>query len=104
MVDALDECDEPYNLMEALKEISDSAPGYLEVLVSSRHIIRVNDVFPDFLQVDVNASASKADMKEYIQVEVTEREKYRRLLGGNDPKTEQRLVDVLNKQSNGMYV
>lgn len=103
MIDALDECDQPEKLLGFLRDVSHSAPGKLELLVTSRHDVEVKDKFPDCGQVDLNTAASAADMLTFIKKEVQDREDDERLLKGNRPDLEEKLIKLLDEKAGGMY-
>ena len=106
MIDALDECDKPMDLLAALEEVYNNALGKLEILVTSRHEVDVMkiDAFNNCHQINLNTSITREDMKKFISLEVRGAKKHARLLGGKYPDLEERLVDVLNKKAVGMYV
>jgi hypothetical protein len=103
MIDALDECDEPKELLKALRDASRVVPGGLELLVSSRHEVYVDKKFSNPIVVDLNESVPEADMIIYITTEVSEREEDERILGGKHPDLEDRLIDILCMRAGGMY-
>jgi hypothetical protein len=103
MIDALDECDEPKELLKALRDASRVRPGGLELLVSSRYEVRVKKKFSNAVIVDLDQSLSDTDMITYITTEVKDREKDERILEGKHPDLEDRLIEILCKRAGGMY-
>lgn len=103
MIDALDECDDPKELLKALRDASRVIPGGLELLVSSRHEVHVDEKLPKAVIVDLGESVSEADMITYITTEVNDREKDERILKGKHPDLEDRLTEILCRRAGGMY-
>lgn len=103
MIDALDECDEPKELLKALRDASRVMPGGLELLVSSRHEVHVIEKLSNAVIVDLGQSVSDTDMITYITTEVKDREKDERILKGKHPDLEDRLIEILCKRAGGMY-
>jgi hypothetical protein len=103
MIDALDECDEPEELLKVLRDASRVIPGCLELLVSSRHNVRVNIKLPSAVIVDLGRSVPETDMVTYITTEVKGPEKEERILEGEYPNLEDRLVAILCGRAGGMY-
>lgn len=103
MIDALDECDEPKELLKALRDASQVKPGALELLMSSRHEVRVDDKLSNAVIVDLGQSVSETDMVTYITTEVNDREKDERILEGEHPDLEDRLIKILCRRAGGMY-
>ncbi|KAI0551501.1 hypothetical protein F4679DRAFT_582339 [Xylaria curta] len=103
VIDALDECDEPKELLKILRNISQMAPGGLSLLVSSRNSVRVQEKFDQLVEVDLAKSMNKADMYTYVVTEIKEREKDERLLRGEHPDLEDKLIEILLRKANGMF-
>ncbi len=103
LIDALDQCDYPAELLEILRDASRESPGQLELLVSSRDRVRVEEIIPDVSTVDINTSIPANDIVEYITTEVKRREKYKRLLKGRDEKLEDELIRILCGKAGCMY-
>jgi hypothetical protein len=102
MIDALDECDEPKELLKALRDTSSDMQGGLELLVSSRHEVDVYNKFPNAVIVDLVRSVSNTDMITYITTEVKDREEDERILKGKHPGLENRLIKILDERAGGM--
>jgi len=104
MIDALDECDRPDLLLEALAKVYTNAPEKLEILMTSRHEVRVEeiDAFKECWDLDLNTSLTYADMKNFIDLEVRGAAKYSRLLKGERPDLEEKLIEVLDEKAGGM--
>lgn len=103
MVDALDECDEPWELLNALLAASQDMPSGLELLVSSRHEVPVNEIFPEAVRVDLDGSVSETDMVMYITTEVRGRKEGQRILKGKRRDLEDKLIEILYRRAGGMY-
>lgn len=103
MIDALDECDQPKELLKVLRDVSQDVPDRLELLVSSRYEVSVDDKFPNAIIVDLNESVPRGEMTTYIDTEVRDREGDERLLRGNHPDLEERLINILCRRAGGMY-
>jgi hypothetical protein len=103
MIDALDECDEPKELLKALRGASRAMPGGLELLVSSRYEVHVDEKLSNAVIVDLGESVSETDMITYITTEVDDREKDERILKGKYPDLEGRLIEILCRRAGGMY-
>ncbi|KIW94160.1 uncharacterized protein Z519_05476 [Cladophialophora bantiana CBS 173.52] len=103
MIDALDECDDPKELLKVLRNLAEIAPGRLELLVSSRHSIHVRERLDRVVEVDVQQLMPKAEMLTYIETEIKERKTDERLLKGKRPDLEDRLIVILNERANGMF-
>ncbi|KAJ5678666.1 Ankyrin repeat-containing protein [Penicillium macrosclerotiorum] len=104
IIDALDECDAPKTLLKALKDASEVIPGGLEVLVSSRHEVHVDEKIPNVVIINLTKSSSETDMITYIQTEVNERDDDERLLKGKHPDLETRLIEILGRRAGGMFI
>ncbi|KAF8857268.1 ankyrin [Acephala macrosclerotiorum] len=103
MIDALDECDEPKELLKVLRDASRVMPGGLELLVSSRHEVRVDEKLSNAVIVDLGQSVSDSDMITYITTEVNDREEDERILKGKYPDLENRLIEILCRRAGGMF-
>jgi hypothetical protein len=102
MIDALDECDEPKELLRALRDASLVMPGGLELLLSSRHGVRVDKKLSNAIILDLNRSVSDTDMITYITTEVNDREEDERILEGKHRDLEDRLIEILCRRAGGM--
>ena len=103
MIDALDQCDKPEELLKVLRDVPHQSPGRLELLVSSQDYVQVEDKFPDVEEVYVNTSMPKDDMVTYITAEVKGREKDERLLKGQEEELEDELIQLLIEKAGNMY-
>lgn len=102
MIDALDECDDPRELLRILRRAYEVTPGGLELLVSSRYEVHVDDKFPGAATIDIRGDLSETDMDTYIITEVYDRDQDDRLLKGNHPDLEDRLIKILHNRAGGM--
>jgi hypothetical protein len=103
MIDALDECDEPKELLKVLRDASRVMSGGLELLVSSRYEVRVDERLSNVVIVDLGKSVSETDMITYITTEVNDREEDERISKGKYPDLETRLIEILCGRAGGMY-
>ncbi|KAL2070965.1 hypothetical protein VTL71DRAFT_13991 [Oculimacula yallundae] len=89
MIDALDE-----TCLQALK-----------LLVSSRNDVEVNKAFDNasLARVELLGGVSQPDMDVYIISEVNKSEKHERLLEGESPELEGKLIKILCQRANGMF-
>jgi hypothetical protein len=103
MIDALDECDEPKELLKALRDASLIMPGGLELLVSSRYEVHVDEKLSNAVIVDLSPSVSNVDIITYITTEVSDREEDERILKGKHLDLKDRLIEILYRRAGGMY-
>jgi hypothetical protein len=103
MIDALDECDDPEELLKVLQDASWKMPDRLELLVSSRYEVHVDEQLSTAVIVDLGRSVSDTDMFTYITTEVKDRAEAKKILKGKRPDLENRLIEILHKRAGGMY-
>ena len=71
IIDALDECKDPDELLKALFDLSESSNGkHLELLLASRHEVDIAGWFPDCQSVDVNERMPIDEMERFISMEI----------------------------------
>ena len=102
MIDALDQCDKPAELLKILRDISRGSPSGLELLVSSQGYVEVDKKLPQVVEIDVNASMPADDMSTYVTMQVKGREKDERLLEGEYEELEDQLIETLCDKSGNM--
>ncbi|XWX01232.1 hypothetical protein V2A60_009258 [Cordyceps javanica] len=102
-VDALDECDQPRELLKTLRDASQDNPHALELFVSSRREVDVKDKLPQAVMIDLNELKTSGDMVRYINAEVLEREKDERILRGEREDLENKLIRILCGRAGGMF-
>lgn len=107
VVDALDECEYDRLLHSLMKMVSKSTPKPIKFFFSSRTNVTLPKGFPTWekLKLDSQKNLTGEDMKKYIQTEVKDREMLgfaSRLLRGEHPALEDRLVEVLTRRAQGM--
>ena len=100
VVDALDECEDPDELLLYLKEVEEGNPGKTRLFLSSRMHVGVSKIYESCLSVST-PGGNKADLGFYVWNEVKNRKK-RRLLDGKRPDLETRLIETLSRQAQGM--
>ena len=100
VIDALDECEDPDELLLSLKEVEEGNPRRTRLFLSSRMHVRVSKIYESCVIIST-PGANEADLAFYIRNEVGNR-KTRRLLDGKRPDLEGRLIGTLTRQSQGM--
>ena len=100
ILDALDECEKPYELLRELKTIAKSNTGQIKLFVSSRLNVNVNSVVILHRKIDIQSQGTSKDMDIFLHTEVKQRD--RRLLKGRYPDLEDRLIEVLRDRAQGM--
>lgn len=110
IIDALDECEDADTLLLHLKHLYDNIPNarnLIKIFFSSRYNIDVAEYFSDCekLELETCRYLKYDDMKFYIETQIKDRKTLllgSRLLKGKYPELENRLIDVLLKNSRGM--
>ena len=100
VIDALDECDDPDELVLCLKEVEDGNPCRTRLFFSSRMHVKVSKIYESCIIVPT-PGGNEADLAFYIWNEVENR-KTRRLLDGKRPDLEGRLTETLTRSAQGM--
>ncbi len=100
VIDALDECEDPEELLLCLKEVEEGNPYKTRLFLSSRMHVRVSKIYESCISVST-PGGNEADLVFYIRNEVENR-KTRRLLDGKRPDLEACLVETLTRQAQGM--
>ena len=75
MIDALDQCDKPTELLKVLRDAATQYPDQIELLVTSQGYVQVEKKLSDIVIVDVNTSIPGDDMLTYVTTEVKGRER-----------------------------
>ena len=101
VIDAIDECAEPYTILRCLHGLIQNATDLLKIFVSSRSCIDVSAVFSDCYRVNIEGQDTSLDMYSYTANEVKES---KRLLDGKAPELEDRLIETLINHAQGMWV
>lgn len=99
IIDALDECSDPLELLSNLNDIASSANSNTKFFFSSRMNVDIREEFPQCAKVEIN-SRSNQDIEIYVKTEVKTRK--RRLLHGKAPELEDRLIKILTHRAQGM--
>lgn len=107
IIDALDECENYSRLLLWLKAASNDSLGALKFFFSSRTNVKLLNDFPSWEKVELDSKKELTveDMKVYIRTQVQDRETMgigRRLLGGEYPELEERLIETLTYRAQGM--
>ncbi len=100
VIDALDECDDPDELLVCLKEVEEGRPCKIRLFLSSRLHVRVSKFYENCKTVSAT-EGNGADLVFYIRNEVENR-KTRRLLDGKRPDLEACLIQTLTRRAQGM--
>ena len=98
LIDALDECEDPEDLLLCLKEVEDDNSCRTRLFLSSRMHVNVSKIYENIVPTP---GGNEADLVFYIRNEVGNR-KTRRLLDGKRPDLEGRLIETLTRQAQGM--
>lgn len=103
-IDALDECDDPEKVLDVLGSVSAIGKGTVKIFATSRtEVLRLaKGEFPDACFLELDELSTRVDMETYIQREVRERKPYLRLLRGERPDLEDRLIELLSQRAGGM--
>jgi hypothetical protein len=102
IIDALDECSNPKELLSRLHTIASKAPNKVKLCFSGREDVNVRDFFKGCTFVQINSGLTSSDVKFFVETEVKGRQGALRLLGGKYPKLEDQLVTVLCERAQGM--
>jgi hypothetical protein len=107
VIDALDQCCDPLQLLLRLSTLSAGPNGSLRFIFSSRPNVDVPKAFPSPKKLDLDASAglTEEDMMEFVRSQVIDREELKigtRLLNGKRPDLEERLIEVVAGRAQGM--
>ena len=114
IIDALDECEEADALLLHREELLAAAGGHifdshylLNVVIFSRHeVVLPNSILqPQIVVLEQHRDHTMQDMEKYIKTQVRDREDLKlgyRLLRGEYPNLEKRLIDILVRQAQGM--
>ena len=100
VIDALDECEDPDELLLYLKEVEDDNACKTRLFLSSRMHVGVSKIYKSCISVST-LGGNEADLGFYVWNEVKNR-KIRRLLDGKRPDLETRLIETLSRQAQGM--
>ena len=100
VIDALDECEDPDDLLLCLKEVEDDNSCRTRLFFSSRMHVNVSKIYESSIIVPT-PGGNEVDLAFYIRNEVGNR-KTRRLLDGKRPDLEGRLIETLTCQAQGM--
>ena len=100
ILDALDECEKPYELLRALKRVAHSRTDQIKLFVSSRLNVHVDSVMILHRKINIQSQGASKDMDIFLHTEVKQRD--RRLLKGRYPELEDRLIKVLRGRAQGM--
>ena len=100
ILDALDECEKPYELLRALQTIANSTTSQIKLFVSSRLNVNVASVLSHCGKIDIQSQGTSKDMDIFLHTEVKQGDRH--LLKGNFPELEDRLIAVLRDRAQGM--
>lgn len=105
IIDALDECDfsSRGDLLQALSRIVQDSWGLVKILVSSRADADIVCHFSKCLDLRIEASQNQDDIEYYIDFEVEDLIKRKKLLYGNvSMELKQAIHSILREQAQGM--
>lgn len=99
VIDALDECDDLPDLLDALVKLNG---GHIRIFATSRTAVIIKEAFSGFPSISLNdmVEAVRGDMSVHVKTELESRRKLRIL--GPDLKDE--ILGLLLKKADGMYV
>ena len=100
VIDGIDEGSAPMELLRSLHSVWSKLPR-LEVFLSSRLDVEVNEVFHKILTVQSDCSNTSGDIREYISQEL--RRKDRRNKKDITKEQAERLITILVKRAQGMF-
>jgi hypothetical protein len=99
VIDALDECEEPENLLRSLRTATKDCNN-IYFMLSSRPNVQVHAYLPAAVPVDIEAVRSREDMIVFVRNEIEHRDQ--RLLLGKALHMEKHLSTLLTNEANGM--
>ena len=105
VIDALDECDPVLRgeLFDALTQILQSSNGLVKILVSSRNERDIICELASCLNVEIEAKDNQADISHFVNHEVDDLIRKKRLLYGNVPDDLRHMIkQVLREKAGGM--
>lgn len=99
IIDALDKCPKPAELLSRLRDLSKSCPK-LNLFFSSQAVVSVEEYFPDIKTTTITASKNSDDIAAFVKGEVEHFEEIRPgLLGAN---LTQDIIDTLSTHAEAM--
>ena len=105
VIDALDECDPALRseLFDSLTKILRDSKGLVKILVSSRNERDISCELTGCLNLEIEARKNQADITHFVNYEVDDLIRKKRLLYGNVPDDlGQMIKQVLCEKANGM--
>jgi len=102
IIDALDECTAPSEVLDALQSVCTKSPSSVKVFLSSRMNVEIPFHFPDCERIQIDEGKNSGDIESYIQGEVWGQK--RRLLDARRPDLEERLIQILTTRAQGMFI
>ncbi|KAF4625153.1 hypothetical protein G7Y89_g13014 [Cudoniella acicularis] len=103
ILDALDECADPIELLQHLKSLSGKKNVTLSLFVSSRNEVEVSKVLENCPTINLESNNTSKDIEYFIRHEVEDKPPYARLLSGRFPELEAKLIDVLYCRAQGSF-
>ncbi|MCJ1468740.1 hypothetical protein MMC07_007370, partial [Pseudocyphellaria aurata] len=111
MIDAIDECEMPGELLEVLKklmlrleEVRDRA-GKLHLMICGRSDQSVSDYFPSCSTITTSSTASSADQLTFIELKLEERSRVKSgaMFFKRGKEFPDRLKNILTEKANGLF-
>ena len=99
-IDAVDECDDPGKLLNALEALS--IKGRVKFLLSGRPDVDITPYFEKTEELYLSSDLCESDMQTFIVQEIKDRKENERILRGRHPKLEDELISVLLDKAGGM--
>jgi hypothetical protein len=109
IIDALDECDDPHQLLSSLKSLSTTLHNdgvSVRCFISSRNDVPVQRLLDSCTAVSVTANLVGSDLRRFVEqyvIGVTAEEDHA-LSGDENSALRERIVSVLTERSEGWYV
>jgi hypothetical protein len=91
IIDALDECSNPYDWLEALKAVSEDTKQ-LRIFIWSRFEIKVASEFPEAFCVPITPEDNQEDIANYVNREI---ERRRNIINPRNPGEREQMNDEL---------
>jgi hypothetical protein len=108
VLDALDECnpDTREDLLATLEHLLEESPCLLKIFVSSRDDQDIKWILKNYRTLELSSDRNSADIRAFIDSELTRRIDRGKLLRSSARKEElrQKMVRVLTSDAGGMYV
>jgi Cdc6-like AAA superfamily ATPase len=99
IIDGVDECTEPMQLLRALHQIR-SKYSHLKLFLTSRLDVAVTDIFPGLPTIKSDFAKTTTDIRHYIEKELNREERRNKRVITDELAA--RMVDILTQRAQGM--